>query len=155
LRAGIFSVADIARIFGVPPFVLPNPQSATFASSRETSRTLTTQSLMPWTAKLQRAFAQRVLSSQYRLVIDLGDLLRADPEARWASWQRARRAGVLSPNDVRLEEGWPHSNNPTADSIAPPPAGGRPPGEANGGGTPPPDEGGKIADLEEHRHVAD
>jgi len=25
------------------------------------------------------------MSAQYRLVIDLGDLLHADPEARWAS----------------------------------------------------------------------
>jgi len=40
------------------------------------------QVLSPWVAKLQRAFAQCVLSSQYRLLIDLGDLLRADPEAR-------------------------------------------------------------------------
>jgi hypothetical protein len=28
------------------------------------------------------------------LVVDLGDLLRVDPEARWALWQRARQAGV-------------------------------------------------------------
>lgn len=60
------------------------------------------------------------MSAQYRLVIDLGDLLGADPEARWASWQRARQAGVLSPNVVRHEEGWPASSDPTADSIAPP-----------------------------------
>jgi len=74
---------------------------------------------------LQRAFAQSEMSVQYRLVIDLGDLLRADPEARWQSWQRARAAGVLSPNDVRLEEGWPASDDPTASSIEPPVAGGR------------------------------
>jgi hypothetical protein len=53
-------------------------------------------------------------------VIDLGDLLRSDPEARWESWQRARLAGVLSPNDVRTEEGWPCSSDPTSDSIQPP-----------------------------------
>jgi hypothetical protein len=40
---------------------------------------------LKWVAKLQRAFAQSVMSAQYRLVIDLGDFLRADPEARWAS----------------------------------------------------------------------
>jgi hypothetical protein len=32
----------------------------------------------------------------------------------------ARLAGVRSPNDSRLEEGWPASNDPTADSIEPP-----------------------------------
>jgi hypothetical protein len=35
-----------------------------------------------------------------------------------------REAGVLSPNDVRIEEGWPASSDPTADSIEPPTAGG-------------------------------
>jgi phage portal protein BeeE len=39
------------------------------------------------------------------VALDLGDLLCADPEARWASWQRARQAGILSPNEVRAEEG--------------------------------------------------
>jgi hypothetical protein len=55
-----------------------------------------------------------------------GPCRRADPEARWVSWQRARKAGVLSPNDVRLEEGWPASSDPTADSIEPPVCGGKP-----------------------------
>ena len=111
---------------------------------------------------LQRAFAQSEMSVQYRLVIDLGDLLRADPEARWQSWQRARAAGVLSPNDVRLEEGWPASDDPTASSIEPPVAGGR---AANGDDAGSPsaspgepaspsedeDESGKVARLDQRR----
>jgi phage portal protein BeeE len=114
------TVADVARIFGVPLFMLADAHRATFASAREASRQFAMQALSPWVAKLQRAFQQSVLSSQYRLVIDLGDLLRSDPEAPWASWQRARQAGVLSPNDIRAEENWPPSSDPTADSIAPP-----------------------------------
>jgi hypothetical protein len=43
--------------------------------------------------------------------------LRADPEARWASWQRALRTGVLAPNDVGVEEGWMSLDRPTADAI--------------------------------------
>jgi hypothetical protein len=46
----------------------------------------------------------------------------ADPEARWAGWQRVRRAGVLSPNDVRAEEGQKlvsHDPLPTPPSDAP------------------------------------
>jgi hypothetical protein len=115
----------------------------------------------PWAAKFQRVFAQSVLSSQYRLVIDLGDLLRADPEARWASWQRARQAGVLSPNDVRRGEGWPASTHPTANSIEPPAAGGK---TADDSGDEPPkpappplDDGDKIARPYDRRsrHRAD
>jgi hypothetical protein len=53
----------------------------------------------------------------------LGDLLRVDPEARWAWWQRARQAGV-QPNNVRGEQRWPASRGSTVDSIKPPVAGG-------------------------------
>jgi hypothetical protein len=53
------------------------------------------------------------------------ELAAAEPDAHWASWQRARQASVLSPNDVRREEGWPASSDPTADSIEPPVAGGK------------------------------
>ena len=149
-----FSVADVARIFMVPPFMLADPSRSTFASAREGSRQFAMQALMPWVSKIQRAFAQSVLSSQYRLIIDLGDLLRADPEARWGSWQRARMAGVLSPNDVRLEEGWPASDDPSADSIAPPQLGGAVPGQGDElKPAPPPsdDESDKIARLNLHR----
>ena len=65
-------------------------------------------------AKLLRAFQQSVLSSQYQLVIDLGDLLRADPELRWTTYQIARNIGVLSTNEIRAQEGW----NPLPDASA-------------------------------------
>ena len=114
--------------------------------------------LAPQVVTLQCAVAQSVLSPQSRLVIDHGDLLRADPEAQWASWQRVRQAGVLSPNDVRREEGWPASTDPTADSIEPPVAGGKP---ADGTGDPPPspppagdntpDDTSKVARLDQRR----
>jgi hypothetical protein len=111
--------------------------------------------LAPQVATLQCALTQSVLSPQCRLVIDLGDLLRADPEAQWASWQRVRQGGMLSPNDLRREEGWSASNDPTADSIEPPIAGGKPAEQSDGtsdpspSSTPPADDGGdKIALLD-------
>src|SRR5205823_13955472 len=94
-----FSVADVCRIFNVPPFIVADPARSTWASSREAARQFAQQSLMPWARKIERAFQQSVLAPDVRLIIDLGDLMRADPEARWASWQRARLSGVLSPND--------------------------------------------------------
>jgi len=53
------------------------------------------------------------------VALDPGDLY---PEAQ----QRARLAGVLSPNGVRREEGRPASTDPTADSIGPPVPDGKP-----------------------------
>jgi HK97 family phage portal protein len=153
------TVSEIARVFGVPVHVLADPQRSTYSSAKEASRQFAVQTLSPWVAKLQRCFAQSVLGTQYRLIIDLGDLLRADPEARWASWQRARAAGVLSPNDVRAEEGWPASNDPTANSIEPPVSGGQPASDGTGDtpSAPPPadsapvDDASKIARLGDRR----
>jgi hypothetical protein len=77
----------------------------------------------------------------------------AGPSAAVALWLFAKRAeGVPSPNDVRSEEGWPASTDPTADSIAPP----NTRAQAAAGDTPPGDAGaGKIVDINEHRHAGD
>jgi hypothetical protein len=67
---------------------------------------------------------------------------------------RAHQSGVLSPNDVRREEGWPASTNPTADSIEPPVSGGKP-ADATADDTPAhaptADEPAKVALLDQHR----
>jgi hypothetical protein len=52
---------------------------------------------------------------------------------------------VLSPNDVRTEEGWPASIDPTANSIEPLTAGGKP------ADTPVPADQGKVARLDQRR----
>jgi hypothetical protein len=84
-------------------------------------------------------------------------LLRAQSQSsvvtRWASWQRARQAGVLSPNDVRREEGWPASTDPTADRIEPPMAGAKPASESvDDPSTPAPPP---AADEEKIAHLGD
>jgi len=62
---------------------------------------------------------------------------------------------MLSPNDVRGEEGWPASNGPTADSIEPPVAGGKPAGASADDPLPQPapsaDDPAKVALLDQHR----
>jgi hypothetical protein len=101
---------------------------------------------IPITLKLRKVITikKTPLTRFRRLVaLDPGDLLRADPEARWASWQGARQAGVLSLNDCREETGWPRSSYPTADLIQPPAMGGAKP-SADGAGD-------KIAHLDQRR----
>jgi hypothetical protein len=62
--------------------------------------------------------------------------------------------GVLSPNDVRGEEDWPRSSDPTADSIEPPVVGGKPADDGTAdpsAPTAPADDGSKIARPNERR----
>jgi hypothetical protein len=54
---------------------------------------------------------------------------------------------ALSPNDVRVEEGWPASSDPTADSIAPPNTS----AQAAASDSPPADAPAKIISLGDHR----
>jgi hypothetical protein len=64
-------------------------------------------------------------------------------------------AGVLSPNDVRREEGWPARPDPTADSSEPPISGGKPADSVDEPPTPAPpapsDDESKIARLGDRR----
>ena len=150
-----FQRGDIARVFGVPGWVLGDPQrAATYASSREAARAFATQALAPWATRIERAFQATVLGPQFRLVIDLNSLTRGDPKSRWANHQRARMAGILTSNEVRSEEGWP--DHPDGNDLAPPVVGGALPADApddKPADKPPPSDDGadKIARLDQHR----
>lgn len=113
-----FSVADVARVFGVPPFMLADPSRATYASAREATRHFTMLTLAPWLVKIERAFTASVLPPGLRLVLDTDGLTRGSMEDRWRAWALARQTGVLSPNDIRTSEGWPAV--PDGNDIAPP-----------------------------------
>jgi hypothetical protein len=66
-----------------------------------------------------------------------------------SGWRRQDLEVLL---DVRLEEGWPASSDPTADSIEPSAAGGKPAGDEATPPTPlPDDDSEKVARLDQHR----
>jgi HK97 family phage portal protein len=150
IQARQWSVGDIARIFGVSPWVLGDSSRMTFASAREATRSHATLSLSPWASRVERAFSASVLTPAYRLRIDLGSLQRANTETLFSALAKARAGGWLSPNDCREESGWPRVDG--ADSLEPPAAGGRPAGDTPTDLAPAPaDDGGKIADLAARR----
>lgn len=135
-----FAVADVARLFGVPPFMLADPSRSTFASAREATRHFAMTTLAPWCHRIERAFRQSVLGTGYALKIDLDSLIKADVGELYAALLKARQGGWISPNDAREETGWPRVDG--GDSIEPPVAGGRP-----ADALPPDDTTGKIVDI--------
>jgi hypothetical protein len=56
-----------------------------------------------------------IACTAHKLELDLSGLLRGDPAQRWQSWAIAVQHGILSPDEVREEEGW----NPGAPKPAP------------------------------------
>ena len=141
-----FSVAEVARLFGVPPFMLADPSRSTFASAREATRHFALSALLPWTRRIERAFRQSVLSSGYMLRIDVDSLIKADIAELYGALLKARQGGWISPNDAREETGFP--TVPGADSLEPPVSGGQP-------ADPPPPADGKVAPLFPRRHAAE
>lgn len=112
-----YSVEDVSRIFGVPLYLLGDPNRATFASAREATSNFV-RSLLPWIAKVERAFAQSILDDRYRLRLDPTALLQSDPASLADGLAKLRQAGVISPNDARAFINLPAVDD--GDDIAPP-----------------------------------
>ncbi len=103
-----FSVEEIARVFGVPPPLVGDLSHGTFTNSREAARWFGQFSLTPRVRRLEAELNRALFSpgSRYEIEFDMSDLLRSDPETRWASHKIAIEAGVLDPDEVRQLEGW-------------------------------------------------
>jgi HK97 family phage portal protein len=114
-----FTVEELARLYNVPPNIVGDLTNSSFTNSETMVRLFATATLAPWCRKLEAAIAWQVFSQAERAThlveFDLSGLLRADPEIRWASHKIAIEAGILTPNEIREQEGW----NPRPDSDVP------------------------------------
>jgi HK97 family phage portal protein len=105
-----FSTEELARIFGCPPPIIGDLSHGTFTNSETAGRWFAMHTMLPWLRKLEAEFARSVFSDDDRdshhLELDLTGFLRGDPETRWKSHEIGVRNGILTPNEVRLAEGW-------------------------------------------------
>lgn len=109
-----FSVAEIARIFRVPPYMLADlePGSVSYASVEQQAIDFVVHSLRPWLVRLEQAINRRLFTEQERrdglyagFVVD--GLLRGDTAARYRAYAIGRQWGYLSVNDIRELEDMP------------------------------------------------
>jgi HK97 family phage portal protein len=111
LQSRVFSVSEICRIWGVPPPLIQEYSHNTFTNSQEASRWFASNTLQPWVTKLQlgakRSLSSAASSIDHELRLDMSDLLRGSPLERWQANEIAVRAGVLDPDEIRLQDGWP------------------------------------------------
>jgi len=105
-----FTGEELARLFGVPPPVIGILDHSTFTNSETMLRWFAMHTLAPWIKKLESEFSRSVFSESsrttHKLELDLSGLLRGDPAQRWAAWKIAVDANILTPDEVRAEEGW-------------------------------------------------
>ncbi|RME97121.1 MAG: phage portal protein [Alphaproteobacteria bacterium] len=105
-----FTVEELARVFGCPPPIIGDLSHGTFTNSETAGRWFAMHTMLPWLRKLEAEFARSVFSESesatHQLEFDLTGFLRGDPETRWKSHEIGVRNGILTPNEVRLAEGW-------------------------------------------------
>jgi HK97 family phage portal protein len=111
LESRKFIVAEVCRVFGVPPPLVQDYSHNTFTNSQEASRWFASNTLTPWVTKIQleakRSLFTAASALDHELTLDMSDLLRGSPLERWQANEIAVRSGVLDPDEVRLQEGWP------------------------------------------------
>ena len=116
-----FTVAQICRIYGVPPEMVAAEagNSLTYANVEMRSLDFLTYAINPWLVRLETALTDLVPRGQY-VKFNAGGLLRTDLKTRYESYEIGLRAGFLTLAEVReLEDREPlPAGRPALEAVA-------------------------------------
>lgn len=108
LESRRFQVAEIARIYRVPPHLIQDLDRATFNNIEHMSLDFVVHSLRPWLVRWEQAIARSLLGDverrTYFAEFSVEGLLRGDVESRYRAYSVGRQWGWLSRNDIRRLE---------------------------------------------------
>tara|TARA_R100000808_G_scaffold23545_3_gene52385 strand:- start:928 stop:2142 length:1215 start_codon:yes stop_codon:yes gene_type:complete len=105
------TVQDVARIYGLPPFLLADTSRATSWGTglSEMNTAMVQYALRPLAGKVTSALTQIMRTEGIAVAyakFDLAAITRAGPD-RWNSFSKGLQTGVYSINEVRAWEGLP------------------------------------------------
>ena len=115
-----FQVAEIARLFRVPPHMIADVERSTSwgAGIEQQTIAFVQYTLRPWVVRLEEVLSQDLLLTRGLYVrFALDGLLRGDTQSRWQAYRIAREIGVMSANEVRVLEDLPRIETPSADAY--------------------------------------
>lgn len=103
-----FQVAEIARIFRVPPHKLGDLEKATFSNIEHQSIEFVVDTIRPWLVRWEQSGRMKLFTPSERRVFFaehlVDGLLRGDIESRYNAYAVGRQNGWLSANDIREME---------------------------------------------------
>lgn len=105
-----FAVLEMARYFGVPPFLMMETEKSTSWGTglEQQSLGFVRFDLHPqWLAPTEQRISKELTNSQTDVSYDLDRLLRGDSAARGVFYRVMREVGAYSANDIRKIEGLP------------------------------------------------
>ncbi|MCB0587028.1 MAG: phage portal protein [Phaeodactylibacter sp.] len=111
------TVADVARIFGVPQFLLEDLDRATFNNIEHLSLLFIKHTVLPWCKRIEAEFNRKLFPNdeqgQYVIQFDIDALLAVDFDSRGKWIETMMKWGILNRDEVRAQEGY----NPIPDGT--------------------------------------
>lgn len=102
-------IADAARIYGVPQFLLEDLSRASFNNIEQLTLLFFRHTILPWCERIRNEFNRKVFATnergRYKIRFVLSSLLQGDTQSRGEYYSKLFNIGVLSPNDIRKMEG--------------------------------------------------
>jgi HK97 family phage portal protein len=107
-----YQVAEIGRLFNLPPILLGDLQSATFDNVEQLQGQFLNQTLTPILETFEAVFTRVILSDAdqeagYVVEFDSDNFMRADMASRFAAYKSGIESGILTTNEARDYEGLP------------------------------------------------
>lgn len=103
-----FQVAEIARIYRVPPHMVGDLERSTFSNIEQQALEFVKYSIDPWIIRWEQAMHRALLSEDekesYFMRFNVDGLLRGDYQSRMKGYATGFQNGFLSVNDVRSLE---------------------------------------------------
>jgi len=103
-----FGLADVARMFRVPPPLLYDLDKASFNNISELIQSFVKFSLVPWIVNFDQEMNDKLFFESEKGTIftklNVEGLLRGDIKVRGEFYQKMIMNGILSPNEVRTKE---------------------------------------------------
>lgn len=101
-------VAEIARLFGIPPHMIGDVERSTSWGQgiEQQNMGYLTNTLVPWISRIESAFNQITPHGQ-NVRFNVDELLRADIETRFAAYQMGIDGGWMNPDEARAKEEMP------------------------------------------------
>jgi len=108
IQTRAFQAEEICRIFNVPTALVQLPRQTTYNNVEQQNLMFARHTIVPWTQRIEQEIDRKLIPSFDRPVVyskfKLSDLQRGDSGARASYFTQMLQAGVLSINEVRMEE---------------------------------------------------
>ena len=108
LQTRSFQIAEICRIFRVPPHMVGDLSRSTFSNIEHQSIDFVVHTIRPWLVRWEQAITRALLSEEERTIyyakFNVDGLMRGDFVTRMNGYAIARQNGWMSANEIRSLE---------------------------------------------------